>query len=335
MPLEIRNKIWKIVLGDRLIHLEYPGVRRVRKVEEKMRSCIHVVCKHDRPEHEMTDKEIDWRMPHQSCNLDLSHKRGYRDTQVRNNILVREQPDPPESVHLTVLRVCRQIYNEANDVLWSTNTFSFSEADPTFVDFMESRTTHQKQTLRKLRLQMDWVYEDEKGWNRILGVKRLRSLTGIRSLRLQINHSMEAALYHEAKVRGVELAFFQPHQHEFVLKLATLPLTDVEVFVSDFPIVISDYPFSDSDVDEPRGLWTAGDRTEYADEIRKILLDPKSAEKHAQFQEILQKCRQVVRDVRKEQKASRDAEFAESRARAQEYLRIHAPNYWMTRDRED
>ena len=328
MPLEIRNKIWKRVLGDRLIHLQYPGIKRARKVDEERRSCIHIVCKHDRPEHEMTDKEIDWREPHQSCDHDLSHKRGYRDTQIGNKISVRE-PDPPVSVHLTVLRVCRQIYNEANDVLWSTNTFSFNEADPTFVDFMESRTTHQKQTLRKLRLQMDWVYGDEKGWNRIFGVKRLRSLTGIRSLRLQINHSMEAALYHEAKVGGDELAFFQPHQHEFVLKMATIPLTDVEVFVSDYPTLISDYPYSDSDSDEPPralgDLWTAEDRTEYADEIRRILLDPKSAEKHAQFQETLQKCRQVVRDVRKEQKASRDAVFAEKSAKAQEYLRIQAP----------
>ncbi len=325
MPLEIRNKIWKMVLGDRLIHLEYPGEKRVREVDEKRRSCIHIVCKHDRPEHEMTDKEIDWREPHQSCGHDLLHKRGCRDT------LVRKQPDPPESVHLTVLRVCRQIYNEANDVLWSTNTFSFCEADPAFVDFIESRTTYQKKTLRKLRLQMDWVYEDEKGWNRILGAKRLRSLTGVRSLRLQINHSMTASLYQEAQTGGDELALFQPHRWELLLKMATLPLSDVEVFVSDFPVLISDYPFDDSDIVEPprhlSGLWTAEDRMEYADEIRRIMLDPKSAEKHAQFQETLQKCRQVVRDVRKEQKASRDAEFAEKGAKAHEYLRIHAPEY--------
>ena len=273
----------------------------------------------------MTAKEIDWRQPHQSCDLDLSHKQGYRDIQVSN----REQPDPPESVHLTALRVCRQIYNEANDVLWSTNTISFSEAGPAFAEFMESRTTYQKQTLRKLRLQMDWVYEDEKGWNRSLGVKRLRSMTGIRRLRLQINHSMEAALYQKAKTGGDELAYFQPHQWEFLLKMATMPLTDVEVFVSDFPVVISDYPFYDDDIVEPprdlSGLWTAEDRIEYADEIRRILLDPQSAEKHAQFQDTLQKCRQVIRDVRKEQRASRDAEFAERGAKAEEYLRIHAP----------
>ena len=174
------------------------------------------------------------------------------------------------------------MYNEANNVLWATNTFFFDDANPTFLDFMESRTTHQKQLLRKLRLQMDWIYEDEKVWNRVLGVTRLRFLTGFRSLRLQINNSMEAAVYQEAKAEGDESGSFQPQQWNFVLKMGTLPLREVEVFVSDFPEVISDCPFLDSDIVDPSkdlsALWTAEDRIEYAERIRKTLLDLKGAE---------------------------------------------------------
>ena len=286
----------------------------------------------------MTEEEIDWRQPHQSCSHDLSYQQGYRETTITysNSICNRRKLDPPETIQLAILRVCRQIYSEANDVLWSTNTFSFDDADRTFVDFIESMTTQQQKMLRKLRLQMDWVYEDDKVWDRVLGAKRLRSLPRIQGLRLQINHSWEAAQYQESKAEADILPFARLQQCEFILKMATWPLTDVEVFVSDFPHLVDEVE------DPPRDLsiqWSAEDRTEYADGIRKMLLDPQGAEKHAQLQQTMQKCRQVVKEVRKEQKA---AWRAEMRAKAEEFLqRMHGPERLeraraeMARIRED
>ena len=93
---------------------------------------------------------------------------------------------------------------------------------------------------------------------------------------------MEAAVYQEAKAEGDESSSFQPQKWNFVLKMGTLPLREVEVFVSDFPRVISDCPFHDSDIVDPSKdlsvLWTAEDRMEYAERIRKTLLDLKGAE---------------------------------------------------------
>lgn len=185
-------------------------------------------------------------------------------------------------MHLTALRVCRQMYNEANNVIWTTNTFSFNDADGTFTAFMEARTTLQKQLLRKLRLQMDWVYEDDQSWNRLLRMTLIRSLTVLRSLLLQVNHAMEAAFYQSVKAPGNDLGLFQMRQLAFVNKLAILLLTDVEVFVSDFPQPVDEPPRDLS------GLWTTEDRMEYAEGIRKVLIDPKGADKHAQEQKELQ-----------------------------------------------
>ena len=301
------------------------GERRLHTVTEERRSCKHIVCRRDRPEHEMTEEEIGWRQPHKSCDHELSLI--WEDSMLLMNGVGRKKPDP-ESMHLTVLRVCREIYNEANDILWATNTFSFNDADPTFIDFIESRTTHQKQLLRKLRFQMDWVYEDDKSWNRVLRMTLIRSLIGLRSLRLQINHSMKAEVYQCAKARGNELGLFQMRLLEFVDKLAILPLTDVEVFVSDFPQLV-DYP-SDEDEDEApvdtRASWTAEDRMDYAEGIRNILLGPKGADVYAQNQKALQEIRRENRVRKKERQASRDAERAEMLGKAEEYLRCHAPD---------
>lgn len=299
MPLQIRNKIWKLVLGDRLIHLGYEGKRRISTVTEQKRSCKHIVCRRDRPEHEMTEEEIHWRQPHQSCDHELTPPREYpmEHPMLPRNGSGRKKPDP-EFIHLTVLRVCRQIYNEANDILWATNTFSFNNADPTFIDFIESRTIRQKQLLRKLRFQMDWVYGDDKCWNRVLRITLIRSLIGLRSLRLQINHSMRAEVYRCAKARGSELGLFQMRQLGFVDKLAILPLTDVEVFVSDFSYLV-DYS---SDEDEPsadtRASWTAEERIDYAEGIRNILLNPKGADIYAQNQKVLQEIHRENREGR-------------------------------------
>ena len=175
------------------------------------------------------------------------------------------------------LRVCRQIYIEANDVLWSTNTFSFNDAAISLDHFMDARTTRQKRSLRKLRLQMDWVWGEDKPYNRVLGMTLIKSLTGLRSLRLQINHSMEAALYQQMKARGNELGLFQTRYLAFVHKMAVLPLINVEVFVGDRSQPVN--------VD---ALWTAEDRMEYAEGIRKLLADPRGAELYTQKQEGLQ-----------------------------------------------
>ena len=177
---------------------------------------------------------------------------------------------------LKTLRVCRQMYNEANNVLWSTNTFSFNDAALSLYHFMTARTTHQKRLLRRLRLQMDWVWEEDDLFNRVLNPTLIRSLTGLRCLRLQINHSMDTAHYQGAKAREDELGLFQTRHLGFVRTMAVLPLVNVEVFVGD-----RSQPLN---VD---ALWTAEDRVEYAEGIRRILLDPKVSEMFIQNKEEL------------------------------------------------
>lgn len=143
---------------------------------------------------------------------------------------------------------------------------------------------------------MDWAWEEDKPWNRVLGVKLIRSLTGLRKLRLHINHPMEAAFYQKAKARGDILGLFQMRQLEFVDKLAILPLTDVEVFVGDR-----------SPLEKVNGLWTAEDRIEYAEEIRKILLNPRGAEKYAQEQKEFKESNRQDRERERKREIERRA----------------------------
>ncbi len=234
MSFEIRNKIWALLLGDQLIHLDYFGsIRNPAGVGRTGSRQIwrHIVCQCDHPEDEMVEnsrrtktngnEKIIRRQPHRDCDVELAYD-------IRTD---REQWGH-ESMDLKALQVCRQIYNEANIVLWSTNTFSFNDAGISLKHFMKARTTHQKRLLRRLRVEMDWVWEEDDLFDRVLHPTFIKSLTGLRCVRLQINHSEETADYQEAKARdGPSLV--QTRYLEFVRKMAVLPLVKVEVFVGD------------------------------------------------------------------------------------------------------
>ncbi|CAD6571180.1 MAG: hypothetical protein ASARMPREDX12_004156 [Alectoria sarmentosa] len=297
LPLEVRDKIWTALLGDRLIHLEYLNMKPASTGDKERQNWRHVVCKHNCPEKEVVkectqtfyfdDEEHVWQQPHYRCDIELAYNLG-----------PIHKESGRKSMHLTALRVCRQIYDEGSNLLWSTNTFSFNEAATSFHHFMDERTTRQKRCLRRLRLQMDWAWEEDKAWNRALGMTLIRSLTGLRSLRLQINHSMEAAFYQKAKARGNVLGLFQTGNLDFVHKMAILPLTEVDVFVGDRSQQL-----------EMDTLWTAEDRMEYAEGIRKILLNSRGAEIYAQNQKELKDFHRQDREKRLEYQALKDVRF--------------------------
>lgn len=167
-----------------------------------------------------------------------------------------------ETLHLNTLRVCRKVYHEANTILWSTNIFSFFNAK-SLEHFLRARRPHQVPLLRRLRLQMDWIWEKQR-WDSV-DSNLIRSLTGLRSMRLQIKHSMKARRYGELSARGNQPGTFQSDFPGFMHRLATLPLREVEVAVSDYSLKITD-------------LWTPENRKEYAQGIREMLLNPKEAE---------------------------------------------------------
>lgn len=306
MPSEIRSKIWRMLLGDRLIHLEYLG-HIPTGVGQRTETEIfrHTVCENDCPEDEMVEhsirsrcaagKEVIWRQPHFDCDRKLAYKG---DSNKWTH----------KSVHLKALRVCRQIHDEASYVLWTTNTFSFNDAAKTFYHFMSGRTTYQKELIKSLRLQMDWVWEEDKLWNVALDMGLLRSLTGLRSLRLQVNHRVPPGYNERAKYWGSNINQFEQGHLELVHRMVIWPLKHVEVFVGDRS--------------QPRNLdtlWMVEDKKDYAEGILRILLDPDAATK---FTPGLVEWEAHKRSLRE----------AEGTSDLQEFLLLSSPKAPRTRD---
>ena len=285
LPLEIRNRIWSEVLGDRLIHLWYLYDDEVSfETNEELHSGLHwsselkttygsawrhVVCEKDCPENQEDEKrttsdgETYSITSHQICEMNLHYEP------IKPNKIYKESYyDGREMMRLSVLRSCRQIYVEANIILWTTNTFSFADAT-TLKRFMMTRTIHQKRSIESIRLQMEFNSYGYKEWNTALNMPLVRSLYGLRRLRLRIEHEMDARTYEYAKSHNL---LFTTSYCEGLQKVSTLPLTQVEI-VARNPLYIPEHD-----------LWTKADREDFAEGLRKILLNPKGAQIYADDQ---------------------------------------------------
>ena len=198
-----------------------------------------------------------------------------------------------ETLSLDILRSCRQMYIEANQVLWSTNTFSFNGGID-FKSFMETRTLIQKRTLKKLRLSMDYSL-DHKEWNSALNFAVLRSLHGLRHLRLSIDFSLTSRGHVHLKNH-----FTGPYRtgyFETLEKIATLPLTHVEIGVTGTTYI--------DDKHDDVIAWSKAEKTECAESLRNLLLDPRGAEVYEQKQMEVKEMRRKLQESMAAVKAAR------------------------------
>ena len=242
----------------------------------------HLVCEDDGPENrdnkklELLNGQVLWIKPHARCTPEY------------------EEPDPRlsidfwdhETMRLTLLRTCRQAYVEANAVLWMTNTFDFEDAI-TFKRFMMTRNIHQKRLVKSLRFQMDWNMDKNKSWNSVFNMPLIRSLSGLRCLRLCIFFQMEAKLYE--LVKSLDLLFATTYC-DGLQKLSILPLTEVEVVVKGPLWRLGGL------------MWTKRDRQEFSDGLRKVLLDPKGAKIYEENQRKLKEQSRRQREVEAQMK---------------------------------
>ena len=97
-----------MLLGDRLIHLEVEcGNFDIE--------WWHMIC-------EQTGQENQG-----DCSIDSDLKGDDMNVISIHSICCSKHHDKPSKLGLRALRCCRYMYNETNDILWTINTFSFSE----------------------------------------------------------------------------------------------------------------------------------------------------------------------------------------------------------------
>ena len=215
--MEIREKIWKLVLGDRTIHI-LPTVGEI--------SMHHRVCRSNMTEDEACQKfnshdEIcyEWLDRHHNCypsNLKRSSRSG---------IIGRGLGFNKEQIGIKLLRVCRQAYSEAAPVLYSSNIFTFNWVQD-IEDFMFLLNGIQKRWIRKIHLDL----------NRRPCVKRMEATMGsIRSLKgLHTLHVSLQFRIHESQLEQWQNdEFFRERRLKGILRWQVLNLNKVTITFVD------------------------------------------------------------------------------------------------------
>ena len=221
-------------------------------------------------------------------------------------------------IHLGLLRTCRQVYTEANRVLWQTNTFSFNDAH-SFSCFMGERNNHQKGFMKKLRLAMNLFSGSGPLWSRRLTLPLVEPLQGLRYLWLAIHYRQTAARFEEIENAGLLESDISHSMHlDGIRALATLPLTWVKVSVTNKDLG----DFDPSDNTFPRQeQWTQQQREKYARLIRTRLLDVDGVklwqQEDEQFKASMVRAKEIFQQANEQFKAS--AVRAKERERRQDW----------------
>ena len=280
----MRDNILRILLGDSLIHIQYfeEQVQNADTVPAYSGLCS-AFCVAKESEQEAYDE----------ANLSSGKVREYIPSckDRHENCLMsgpKQEKIPVTAERLTftanlsVLAVCRLLYEESNNVLWQTNTFSFDDS-LSFTKFFSSMNASQKYKLRKLHISMDMVIDADGplcwGWRTAIAP---RVLTPLKNLKI-VHLSFEQLCYNNGHPRLPNAA---PQVHaktimDTFLGLRALPWKD-EHDVNrgkHVTVIISHVACVKAEHHRPR--WTKAQKLETAETLRASLAAPNSAEIHA------------------------------------------------------
>ncbi|MCJ1392984.1 hypothetical protein MMC18_005856 [Xylographa bjoerkii] len=285
LPLEIRRRIWREVLGDHQVHIVRMYVRREPQAPMTLRDIIlrvaneepdeilrHYLCVQGKSQtavyqqwktdmEEGSARRVSQEDHESDCMIDYSDKNHACAAAGCHNRSGR-------TLQLALLRACRQIYVEANESLWSTNIFSFGDSK-LFKNFIDRRNSTQKKLLKKIHL--NWTGHNVphgRDYAAPLLLSTIRTLRGLRVMHL----NMLRYFPEESSKSYIESEWNSNFRTVDVLVFSNLPLQVVTVT----------FDISNNSRTAHVGLPPAK-RLEMAEGIRTLLLDPDGPKVYAEL----------------------------------------------------
>ena len=223
----------------------------------------HYVCVHEQSETAIYQQ---WK-----ADIENGSVKPVDDWKHKNECIVEFQCNEPfcaekeshqeensgKKLQLALLRTCRQVYVEANPLLWTTNTFSFGEVR-LLRDFVAQRNMKQKQLLKKIHLDWNIASRSQSYFDRLplYIIKALRGLQIVHLNMVTSDSSDDAYLL-------INHPWTNYNRVPDILLLRILPLTAVTVTYNILAKPAANH------VEMPPIL-----RLEFAQYIRSQLLNP-------------------------------------------------------------
>jgi hypothetical protein len=341
LPIELRERIWGYVLGHRTIHIKFAASHRWEpdwRCRGRGQACysflgrfFYILCEAEASEQDgyYLSQSADYNLTAQGidCNdMRLSSQRRsacyacYDDCLDAPAYRFGDQyVGGPKDIHklarnrisIGVLKVCRQVYIEANRILWSTTTWSFTHA-LAFSQFMDRRNAVQRRLMQKLHLDLDprycWVRKNwADGWYAALHKRVLSRFTALEVLYLDIRDNQYGPRY-PPRIGDPICPWWPNVAMDELLELQFLPLKHVAVTCVDTSKCDRWPQYSKMDFSERLGM---------AEAIRSRLLDyqGKAAQLRAEEEKAARleqnRVRQLKRDCERQERLRQAAERRE------------------------
>ena len=166
---------------------------------------------------------------------------------------------------LSVLGACRQIYDEAKAILWTTNTFSFEDG-LSLQKFIQGLHTTQSNKLTRMHIDMEWdLSRSKEQWREALQPSLISKSNALQTLHITLDQD-----YMPIDMADIGRQFEnKPPAPHPLLTLQTLTLKTVTVAIGDRVFV--PYPGIPDEMNELR--WTIAQKREVAQGLRSSLLN--------------------------------------------------------------
>ena len=193
---------------------------------------------------------------------------------------------------MNALATCRQIYIVAAPIFWSTNTFSF-EDPKAYTSWMKNRTAHQKRSLRSIQLRVDLLDVPFH-----VAPQDIKLLTGLRNLSLTICRFDDGgSVFEQYKERFNSIDMMFDIELKGVESFAMLPLKNVEVSIAATTLERPPPQYAHY----WKRAWNQDEEKEFADMVKRMLLDPDPAGTKACFKAQLAAEWEVVKEKYRKQ----------------------------------
>ena len=163
LPLEIRDEIYGLVFGDRLVHLQYLYDRGVETVQDAYQD--QEIHRSNAWKQNICDASGRTELRNGTWEpLSHTHRQiwGRSHTHCQYNFVY-------ETLQISVLRTCRRIYEEAKKILWANVSLSLDDA-VTFNRFARNRCEFKLPWPRSIRLQVESTFESLQHWNSTIDI---------------------------------------------------------------------------------------------------------------------------------------------------------------------
>lgn len=158
---------------------------------------------------------------------------------------------------LRILGACGQIYEEANAILWTTNTFSFEDG-PSLHEFIQGLHTTQRNTLTRMHIDVAWEMIWADWWRTSLLPSIVSKFNALQTLHLTFK-----------QCRYITPSRFPQEALNLLSAMQTLALKNVTVVIGDR----LDSPDSEDSDDPDEHRWTIEQKRQAAEGLRSSLLN--------------------------------------------------------------